>query len=167
MTVPSMADIINAFIKIDEKRIKQNGELFPTDYAYWVSLKDFIETHFDKIKCGDKSILERRNSIRIPVYLRVDFQSKEQFGRAYISNLGEGGVSIESEFPLNTGSVVLIKIYLNNKSQLEVKGRVVWLSQETGKPGHWRLGIKFVNLTKDLKQKLSEFVYSTLQEIKP
>lgn len=167
MAIPSMADIVEAFVKIDEKRLKQDGELSATDFAYWVSLKDFIEMHFEKVKSGDKTILERRNSIRIPAYLRVDFQSEEQFHRVYLSNFGEGGIAIESEVPLNVGSVITMKIYLHEKDHVQVSGRVVWFSQQPGKAGRWRIGIKFINLTKELKQKLSEFVHTTLRETKP
>lgn len=166
MSVPSISNIIDAFIQIDEKRLAQGGELSPGDYAYWISLKHFIEEYIEKSKKGDFSAFERRNSIRVPSFLRIEYKTTEQFNHAYLSNFSEGGVSIECNFPINTGTELSLNIYLNDDEIIPVEGRVVWLSQQQGKENRWRVGIKFINVSKEIKQKIAVQVHTTLKGMK-
>ena len=78
---------------------------------------------------GDKTVDERRVHARILTRVLVDFDSSDTYLYDYSNDLSEGGIFIETENPLPSGSELTLRFTLPNIDRVfEVKGTVKWKS---------------------------------------
>jgi uncharacterized protein (TIGR02266 family) len=98
---------------------------------------------------------ERRSAPRIPLEMWVEETTEEEryFRRA--GNLSKGGLRLEHTIPLPIGTTVHLTFTLpGDSTPVNVSGQIV---SSTG-PDDLKMGLKFVNLTADAKQKIDAFV---------
>jgi uncharacterized protein (TIGR02266 family) len=80
---------------------------------------------------------DRRLNLRVPLGVPVSFRSGQTIATAVTTNLGRGGLAIRTLNPLNPGARVDLKVRLPGRSEIEVRGRVVWADKKVG------MGIQF------------------------
>lgn len=80
---------------------------------------------------------DRRLNIRVPLGVPVSFRSGQTIATAVTTNLGRGGLAIRTLNPLSPGARVDLKVRLPGRSEIEVRGRVVWADKKIG------MGIQF------------------------
>ncbi len=104
---------------------------------------------------------ERREHERFPTDLSVDVKTGENFLFAYITNISEMGIFIRSDDPLPIGTDVSLSFSgPDGEGTVKVRGTVVWVnpvrpSGDNPNPG---MGIRFANLTPELRERLVEIV---------
>lgn len=89
---------------------------------------------------------ERRRHLRKTCKLRVRLAGSDELREHFISNLGVGGVFIETLYPLRIGSAVELDLMVGKDPvPLRVRGEVVWVRpRERGlEPG---MGVRFLEL---------------------
>ncbi|NOY54313.1 MAG: TIGR02266 family protein, partial [Deltaproteobacteria bacterium] len=71
---------------------------------------------------------DQRKSNRVPVSIRIDYSTVDQFFWDFARNINEGGLFVESNHPLPVGTTVQLKFYLPNRdAPLNSTGEVVWV----------------------------------------
>jgi uncharacterized protein (TIGR02266 family) len=83
---------------------------------------------------------------RIPLSLEVEYRTAGAFLVAYTANLSKGGLFIETERPLVTGTDILVRFTIPKHGPIEVRGIVAWVRSAPvdGKPSG--MGVEFENL---------------------
>ena len=84
---------------------------------------------------------DRRLSPRIPLGVPVSYRSGQTIATAVSLNLGRGGLAVRTLNPLNPGLLVELKFRLPGKSEIEVRGRVVWSDRKAG------MGVQFERMS--------------------
>ncbi len=109
---------------------------------------------------------ERRTNERLPVQLRVDYQSTESFISEYTMNISRGGMFISTRSPLNVGTVIELMFHIPNREvPFKIIGEVAWVTPYDRKsnliPG---MGIKFKNMREEDKRAFEEFIEKVKQQ---
>jgi CRP/FNR family cyclic AMP-dependent transcriptional regulator len=130
--------------------------------------KDFLDSEFNRISSDFRGVIRtlvkrlrnttqkligthgaRRTEERASAKIRITFKRASDFFRAYIGNLGTGGLFIKTTQMVPVGSIMNLEFNLPDSDHLiQAKGKVVWArpqeqSDEKKPPG---LGIQFVEM---------------------
>jgi len=150
-----MPGLLRAYLALDKRR-KQSG-LSPADMARWSDLKNALNRHFDP---GVKEQhAKKRESVRVPLNLNVDFESRGEVRRCLMKNLSAGGIFVATESPLPIGTPFNVRIRIERTGEeIELPGEVVSLgvSANLAKEQHG-MGIRFVHLTEAQARLVEEF----------
>lgn len=103
---------------------------------------------------------EGRTGTRVPIQLLVDYQCDGHYLFDFCRDLGAGGVFIQTNNPLENGSVVNLVFTLpDSKETLETKGRVIWVQNKVpGKDLTPGMGVQFENFDPNQRKLLEDFV---------
>ena len=106
------------------------------------------------------SEVDGRTGQRIPIQLLVDYQCNGNYLFAFCKDLGTGGVFIETNSPLENGSVVNLVFTLpDSKETLEASGKVIWVQNKIpGKDLTPGMGVQFENFDPKQRKQLEDFV---------
>lgn len=109
-----------------------------------------------------RSGADRREFERVFIDLEVDYKCEETFLFAYITDISEMGIFIQTNTPEPPGTRLNLRFTPPRfEEPLELEGEVIWINpyrpgdRENLNPG---MGIRFVGLTPELRQRLTEFV---------
>jgi len=80
---------------------------------------------------------DRRLNARLPLGVPVSYKAGQTIATAVTLNLGRGGLAVRTLNPLSPGVLVELKFRLPGKTEIEVRGRVVWSDRKAG------MGIQF------------------------
>ncbi len=151
----NMPGLLRAFLALDKQR--RAGGLSPTEMARWSQLKSALNRHFDP---SVKEQHERsRKSVRVPLALNVEFESRGEIKKCLIKNLSSGGIFVASESPLPLGTPFNVRIRIEDTGEeIELPGEVVsvGVSANLAEQKHG-MGIRFVNLSEAQREKVTEF----------
>jgi len=105
---------------------------------------------------------ERRRATRVLVDLEVDYALEDNYLFAYITDISETGIFVRTTSPEQPGTRVHMRFRPDGKGpQLAVEGEVIWVNPfRPGAPDnlHPGMGIRFVNLDDDVRDRLLELV---------
>src|SRR3954469_26047919 len=111
---------------------------------------------------GPVNDAERRRAPRILVDLEVDYASEENYLFAYITDISATGIFVRTTSPEEPGTRLNLRFKPDDASApIEVEGEVIWVNPfRPGAPDnlHPGMGIRFVALDDDLKDRLLELV---------
>ncbi len=105
----------------------------------------------------------RRSSERIDVTWSVDCETEDTFLYANITNISEMGIFVRTQEPLEVGTRLTLKFSPPNASEAFIAtGQVQWVNAvrmlaDNPNPG---MGIRFVNLTDEERERLVEMVHT-------
>ncbi len=104
---------------------------------------------------------EKRKEPRIPVRIRIQYETADKFFEDYIRNLSLGGIFVETSKPLPVHTKLKIQLSLPEMEEpLVVDGVVVHtlrVGREAAQPVNG-MGIKFSTLDNQSKQLLEEYL---------
>jgi len=105
----------------------------------------------------------KREHVRYPVDLRVDYAMRDAFVSNCVTNLSRGGLFIKSDNPLPVGAEVDLTLTLPGVDRfMTARGRVIW-NYDMGK-GSCHLvrgmGIKLIDMGTKERQSLAEYLES-------
>jgi uncharacterized protein (TIGR02266 family) len=150
-----MPGLLRAYLALDKRR--KSGGLSPADMARWTQLKNALHRHFEPDV--EEKHAESRGSVRVPLSLNVDFESRGEIRKCLMKNLSAGGIFVATESPLPIGTPFNVRIRIEKTGEeVELPGEVVSLgvSPDLAEEAHG-MGIRFVNLTADQKRLVEEF----------
>ncbi|MBW2493166.1 MAG: PilZ domain-containing protein [Deltaproteobacteria bacterium] len=152
--MPDMPGLLRAFMALDKRR-KQGG-LSPAEMSRWSDLKSALNRHFDP---GVKEQhAQKRKSVRVPLDLNVDFESRGEVRKCLMKNLSAGGLFVATESPLPIGTPFNVRIRIERTGEeIERPGEVVsvGVSANLAREQHG-MGIRFVNLSAEQIQLVTE-----------
>ena len=140
--------------------------------------KDFLDKEFNQIDSDFREIvttlvrrlrkttqrlvsLPRRIGARISGKISISFKTASDFFKAYIANLGEGGLFIHTTKSLPVGSLLDLEFSLPDSDQtITTKGKVMWIrpqdmSTEKMPPG---MGIQFIDMKPNDNELLKNYL---------
>src|SRR6185312_5079624 len=105
---------------------------------------------------------DRRAAPRVLVDFEVDYASEDNYLFAYITDISETGIFVRTTSPESPGTRLNLRFRPDDASpQLELEGEVIWVNPF--RPGaadnlHPGMGIRFVELDDDIRDRLLELV---------
>ena len=92
--------------------------------------------------------IDRRNQERLPLRLRVEYESMEDFLTDFSANLSVGGMFIETDRPLSMGTRFRLRFYLPDFDEpVDTEAEVRWvLDSSTEGPLPCGMGIRFTGM---------------------
>ena len=74
---------------------------------------------------------ERREHIRAPIELKVEYKKLNTFFADYTKNISKGGTFIKTDRPLPVGTEFLFRLFIPlRENPFEIRGEVVWINEE-------------------------------------
>ncbi len=105
---------------------------------------------------------DRRAATRVLVDLEVDYAQEDNYLFAYITDISETGIFVRTTSPEQPGTRLNLRFRPDNaRAQIEIEGEVIWVNPyRPGAPDnlHPGMGIRFVELGDDLRDRLLELV---------
>ena len=105
---------------------------------------------------------ERRAAPRVLVDLEVDYASEDNYLFAYITDISETGIFVRTTSPEQPSTRLNLRFRPDDASdQIEIEGEVIWVNPyRPGAPDnlHPGMGIRFVDLDDDVRDRLLELV---------
>lgn len=107
---------------------------------------------------------DRRAAPRVLVDLEVDYAQEDNYLFAYITDISETGIFVRTTSPEQPGTRLNLRFRpdkANPKRSIEIEGVVIWVNPyRPGAPDnlHPGMGIRFVELADDLRDRLLELV---------
>ena len=104
---------------------------------------------------------ERRRSPRVLVDLEVDCESEDNYLFAYITDISATGIFVRTTTPEQPGTHLNLRLSSEYAELLELEGEVIWVNPyRPGTPDnlHPGMGIRFVNLDNELRDRLFELI---------
>jgi len=140
--------------------------------------KDFLDKQFNQIDSDFREIittlvrrlrkttqrlvsLPRREGARVSGRINISFKRASDFFKAYIANVGEGGLFIHTTKNLPVGSLLDLEFSLPDTNQsITTKGKVVWarpqdMSTEKMPPG---MGIQFIDMNPNDRELVKNYI---------
>lgn len=113
-----------------------------------------------KTTATDVDPAEGRSGRRIPIQLLVDYKSEGNYLFDFCRDLGTGGVFIQTNKPLPTGSAIDLTFTIpDSKETLTAKGTVIWVQGAiNNNEASAGMGVQFAAFTNDQRKMLEEFV---------
>lgn len=98
---------------------------------------------------SDKTPEERREHIRTPIELKVEYKKLNTFFADYTKNISKGGTFIRTEKPLPVGTEFLFRLIIPRIDKpIEIRGTVVWTNspdkKEHPEVDELGMGIRFI-----------------------
>jgi type IV pilus assembly protein PilZ len=113
---------------------------------------------------------ERRKQPRVFVRALVDYESPGTFLYDYSKDLSEGGIFLETERPLPTGTPVTLRFTLPDIDRVfEVKGKVAWINETKPKGGakapkfQVGMGVQFEEMEEEDRKTIRDYVTKLLK----
>ena len=104
---------------------------------------------------------DRRIAPRVLVDLEVDYASEDNYLFAYITDISETGIFVRTTTPEPPGTNLNLRFRIDDGPQIQVEGAVIWVNPfrpnnvDNLHPG---MGIRFIELDDELKDRLLELV---------
>ena len=119
-------------------------------------------SHAKRVDTGGAA--ERRRAPRVLVDLEVDYGAEDNYLFAYIADISETGIFIRTTTPEASGTHLNLRFEPGwdvDGDPFELEGEVIWVNHyRPGAPDnlHPGMGIRFIGLDEDTKQRLYDLV---------
>ncbi len=153
---------IALFKRLDMKRLAEG--LNEREDRDWRALKREIHAYLFGEELPPE-VEDRRQSLRVDTDLAVRFENAAGFHNAYLRNVADGGVYIETEQPLVLGDQFDLHIRVEQLGRsIDVRGEVVWVNSEPSSDAAVGrgVGVAFVDLQPDSKRAIKEVMHHAL-----
>jgi uncharacterized protein (TIGR02266 family) len=150
-----MPGLLRAYLALDKRR--KDGGLSPAEMARWSQLKGALNRHFQPDL--EEHHAQKRESVRVPLSLNVNFESRGEVRKCLMKNLSAGGIFVATESPLPIGTPFNVRIHIEKTGEdVELPGEVVsvGISANLAEEEHG-MGIRFVHLTEAQHQQVIDF----------
>ena len=111
---------------------------------------------------GHKRVVERRESSRMPLVIRVNYATVDEVFTDLTENFNEGGMFIQTAKKHPPGTPVRMEFTLPGSSEsVQVTGKIVWVRDATpGADGPPGIGVQFDRLAPSTKEHVNRIVRS-------
>ncbi|HXV36971.1 MAG TPA: TIGR02266 family protein [Myxococcota bacterium] len=160
--MPDMPGLLRAYLALDKRR--KAGGLSPEEAARWSQLKATLNRHFQPGVADQHAM--RRESVRVPLELNVDFESRGEIGRCLMTNLSAGGLFVATDAPLPIGTPFNLHIRVEKTGELlELPGEVVSMNVSANLASPERgMGIRFLNLDDRQRAQVAELYEAAMSK---
>jgi hypothetical protein len=172
----NVLDLLQEYASLNDNKTVRGGNLSPEGENRWAELKSFYDllmeqkglptvvrwryTHVDI-----REAVVPRARLRVRTEIEIVVLCEKQYHFTRVVNLSCGGVLLAASTPFEPGA--RLKLYLTAISAVDMTdGEVVWSAESGSFDKIWRykVGIRFVNLSESVRQRLDSFVVETLEK---
>ena len=147
--------LFREYMLLERRRAVADG-MSIVDFQRWMHLKRILNQYFQP--GVQDSHIDRRESVRVPLRLRMGFQSYGEIRETLMTNLSRGGIFIATQSPLPLASILRVWIRIEESGQeIDVEGEVAshnsgpgLLSEELG------MGVKFIRMTPEQEKAVDD-----------
>ena len=138
--------------------------LSPHELSHWSKLKRELSRQFQP--GVDAAHSDKRQSIRVPLALKVNFESYGKIRECLMTNMSLGGVFIATTSPLPIGTPFLVRLRVEESGEyLELSGEVASQDMSADLTKAQRgMGIRFVNLSDEQRKQVNDLYEHALQK---
>jgi uncharacterized protein (TIGR02266 family) len=151
--MPDIAALFREYMRLDRKRTA--GGLTPDELQRWGDYKRRLGKKFSPDLPEGRA--DRRESVRVPVKLRVGFHDLGELRRSLMTNLSRGGLFVAHDDPPEIGTRLELHIEIEESGkQISVPTEVV--SQNVGPQmlAHRRgMGLRFLEMDDATQKEVS------------
>jgi len=153
----NMPALFREYMTLDQRRAGAEG-LSIAEFKRWSDLKRVLGREFQPGVQDSKQ--DRRGSVRVPVRLRMGFESYGEIRESLMTNLSRGGLFVATPNPLPMGATLHLRIRIEESQQeVEVEGEVASLNSGPGLlDEELGMGVRFIRLS-DAQQKAVDDLY--------
>ena len=117
----------------------------------------------------EESGAERREYIRAPIELKVEYKKMNTFFADYTKNISKGGTFIKTDKPLPVGTEFLFRLAIPMlKEPVEIRGVVVWINEQDNlahpEVEELGMGIRFIYDNDRQREEFYEMVEGMMRE---
>ena len=158
----NMPAVFREYRRLDQ--LRGSSGLSVEELERWTQLKRILTSHFTPA-AGPK-IAAKRTSLRVPTQLRVSFDSSGELQECLMTNISRGGVFIATNDPLEVGSVIRLRIGIEDTGRiLELEGSVAVVNAGADLCSNERgMGIRFTELTEEQEALVQQIYGRALDE---
>jgi uncharacterized protein (TIGR02266 family) len=149
----SMSDLLPLLREYGLLDRKRRGDgVTPVEYHRWHELNETLGRHIPQGKPPGGR--ERRQHLRVPTRMLVQFKTRDQLQEAMITNVSQGGLFINTPFSPNVGTKFTLCLRVDaTREAVDVPCQVV--SANVGDDFSTRdfgMGVKFINLNSQQRE---------------
>jgi uncharacterized protein (TIGR02266 family) len=101
---------------------------------------------------------ENRRYERINKALKSEVHSDEGMLFSTTRDLSKGGIFISTPEPVRVGSEIMLSIIVKDGDEIGIKGVVRWISEDNIKDNKSGMGIEFLEMSEEIKQKMKSIL---------
>ncbi len=156
-----ISEKVELFKRLDDKR--DQGVLSPEAEDLWQELREELE--LVSAPSEDIPPSSRRFAVRVPANLDVTFEDARGFNKAYLRNISEGGVYVETRLPLEMGGRFELTIQVERpRKTIELPVEVVWVNRSPSESSGLKrgVGVAFLDLDPKHKAEMKALIHHAL-----
>jgi uncharacterized protein (TIGR02266 family) len=147
-----VALLFREYVRLD--RMRAEG-LTPEELHRWALLKRKLSQHFSPGLPDHQA--DQRDSVRVPVRMRVRFENEGELAESLMTNLSRRGVFIETEHPLEIGERLELRIHVGRPDrELSVPAEVVSRGIGPNLDCRQGMGLRFYELDPETDAQLAD-----------
>ncbi|HOW36344.1 MAG TPA: PilZ domain-containing protein [Candidatus Omnitrophota bacterium] len=114
----------------------------------------------------DRLVEERRKFIRLSIDVQINYSvlSQADQHRSITKNIGEGGICLVTDGPLNAGTLLKLEIILpEDPPPIQTVGKIVWIktfSLANENRPRYEAGVQFINISERDQLRIGKYVFS-------
>lgn len=117
----SLPELFREYVHLDRKRTGEGVSV--AENARWAALRAQLDRRFSS---GPPAGEERRDSVRVPIRLKIGVVGPEGSRDAVVTNVSRSGLFINTAFPEPVGTRIDLRLRVASTGELlEIPGRVV------------------------------------------
>jgi uncharacterized protein (TIGR02266 family) len=153
--VQALLPLVREYGRLERKRTQDS--VTPREFERWAELRDRLEKKFPQ---GDRPEgAERRQNLRLPTRMLVEYESRGALESALIRNISRGGLFIVTDRPAEVGSEVMLLVRVADGKTIELPAEVA-STHITDAHGQRGMGCKFGQLSAE-QQTIVEEMFAT------
>lgn len=156
--VQRLLPLVREYGRLEKKRTEQS--VTPAEYQRWSELRATLEKSFPQGQRPPGG--ERRQNLRLPTRMLVEFETQGALQSALIRNISRGGLFIAtpSIVPVGTAITLVIRVGAGGET-IELPAEVA-SSGVKGDQGQMGMGCKFTQLNAEQQQVVEEMFATAL-----
>ena len=137
-----LSQLVSEFVPLNRRRIAGDPPLTLLELQRWGELRDLLAYEFGH-KPPISAGMER--PLRVPTHLKVRYGQGDEEG--VVHNFSEGGVFIQCEQPLESGTPLRLEIDPGDSDTcIELDAVVMWVREIANMDGPAGFGVAFQNI---------------------
>jgi len=153
--IQELLPLVREYGRLEKKRTQE--AVTPSEFERWAELRDRLEHKFPQ---GQRPAGgERRQTLRLPTRMLVEYQTQGALESALIRNISRGGLFIATDRPAPVGSQITLLVRVGAGRTTELPAEVA-STAAAGAHGQLGMGCKFVGLSSE-QQKVVDEMFAT------
>jgi len=156
--VQRLLPLVREYGQLEKKRTQQS--VTRGEFERWAELRETLEKAFPQ---GDRPLgAERRQTLRLPTRMLVEYSTKGELASALIRNISRGGLFIATEQTVEVGTQITLLIRVGRRGETVELPAEVASTGVVDAHGQKGMGCKFLPLNAEQQHVVDEMFATAL-----